>query len=112
LDVVGLLAAVCVLATFCMQSMLALRTFAILSNVLFIIYGAGAQLAPIVLLHSILLPINGWSLGRQWGGPSLGRKLAVATGCWSGLLLGVMLGSDITQAGNRAIDTIRDWLAH
>jgi hypothetical protein len=94
-----------------MQSMLALRGFAILSNVLFIVYGAGAQLAPIVLLHAILLPINGWSLGRQWGGPSLGRKLVVVTGCWSGLLIAVMLGSDVTQAGNRAIVTIRGWLA-
>jgi len=108
-DVVGLLAAACVLATFCMQSMLSLRVFAILSNVLFIIYGAGAQLAPIVLLHAILLPINGWSLGQQWGGPSLGRKLVLVTGCWSVLLIGVLLGSDLTQAGGRAIGTIRDW---
>ena len=111
MNLVGLLAAACVLATFCMQSMIALRAFAIISNVLFIVYGAGAQLPPIVLLHAILLPINGWSLGRQCGGPTLGRKLGLITGCWSGLLIGVMLGSDFSQAGNRAFDTIRDWLA-
>ena len=54
MQLIGLLAGSCVLATFCMQSMLALRAFAIASNVLFIIYGAGANLLPIVLLHAIL----------------------------------------------------------
>ena len=67
MDLVGLLAAACVLATFSMQSMIALRAFAIASNVLFIVYGATSHLIPIVLLHAILLPINGWSLGREWG---------------------------------------------
>jgi hypothetical protein len=111
-DLVGLLAAACVLATFCMQSMIALRAFAIASNVLFIIYGAGAHLIPIVLLHAILLPINGWSLGWQWGGTPLGRKLGFVTACWSGLLIGVMLRSDLAQASHRALNAIRVWLAH
>jgi len=59
MDAIGLAAAVCVLATFCMKSMLALRAFAMASNVLFIVYGASANLFPIVVLHAILLPING-----------------------------------------------------
>jgi len=42
-----------------MKSMLALRVFAMASNVLFIVYGASANLFPIVVLHAILLPING-----------------------------------------------------
>lgn len=110
MDLVGLLAATCVLATFCMQSMLALRAFAIISNVLFIVYGAGAQLVPIVLLHAILLPINGWSLGRQYGGAPLGRKLGLIAGLFSGLLISVTLGSAIAQAGNRAFAVISVWL--
>ena len=112
MEIVGLLAAACVLATFCMQSMVALRAFAIAGNVLFIIYGAGARLMPIVLLHAILLPVNGWSLGRQWGGNSLGRKLCFATVCWSGLLTGVMLRSNIAQAGDRVVRAVRIWFAY
>lgn len=112
MEPVGLLAAACVLATFCMQSMIALRTFAIASNVLFIIYGAGAHLMPIVLLHAILLPVNGWSLGKQWGGASLARKLGFVTACWSGLLMGAMLRTDIAQAGDRVLSAVRVWFAY
>jgi hypothetical protein len=70
-EMVGLLAAICVLATFCMQSMMTLRAFAIASNFLFIVYAASADLLPILLLHAVLLPINGWSLGRILGGRSV-----------------------------------------
>lgn len=109
MDLVGLLAAACVLATFSMQSMMALRAFAIASNVLFIVYGAAAQLMPIVLLHAILLPINGWSLGRQWGGPSLALKLCFVLVCWSGLFMGLMLRSDLARASSSALNTIQIW---
>jgi hypothetical protein len=111
-DLVGLLAAACVLATFSMQSMIALRAFAIASNVLFIVYGAGSQLMPIVLLHAILLPVNGWSLGRQWGGASLALKMGFVTACWSGLLIGAMLKTDIAQAGDRVLSAVRIWFAY
>jgi hypothetical protein len=79
MEIVGLAAAACVLATFCMQSIVALRGFAIASNLLFIVYGAGANLLSIVLLHAILLPINGWSLGKLFGG----RPAAVTFGACS-----------------------------
>ena len=79
MEMVGLAAAACVLATFCMQSIVALRGFAMVSNLLFIIYGADANLMPIVLLHAVLLPINGWSLGKLFGG----RATAVAFGVCS-----------------------------
>lgn len=82
MDVIGGMAALCVLATFSMQSMLGLRAFAIASNVLFIAYGAQANLLPIVLLHAILLPINSWSLGILWGG----RRTASALGVMSAVL--------------------------
>ena len=92
--------------------MIALRAFAIASNVLFIIYGAGARLIPIVALHAILLPVNGWSLGRQWGGASLALKLGFVTACWSELLIGAMLRSDIVQAGGRVLSAVRVWLGY
>jgi hypothetical protein len=57
-DYVGFLAALTVLATFCMDTILPLRGFAIASNILFILYGSAGQLYPVLLLHAVLLPIN------------------------------------------------------
>jgi hypothetical protein len=57
-DYVGFLAALTVLATFCMDTILLLRGIAIASNILFIVYGTAAQLYPVLLLHALLLPIN------------------------------------------------------
>jgi hypothetical protein len=47
-----------VLATFCMRSMSALRWVAIASNVAFIAYAYLRGLAPVLLLHMLLLPVN------------------------------------------------------
>lgn len=58
MEALGYLAAGCVLLTFCMQSMVALRCFALASNILFILYAFQASIAPIVLLHALLVPIN------------------------------------------------------
>lgn len=57
-SIVGYLASSLVLATFCMKSMRLLRLMAIASNVGFITYAVTAGLAPILLLHVALLPIN------------------------------------------------------
>ena len=57
-EVIGYLAASLVLATFCMKSMDALRLAAIASNIAFIAYGYFGHLAPVLLLHALLLPIN------------------------------------------------------
>jgi hypothetical protein len=62
IDVLGYLAALAVLAAFCMSSIVPLRIVAILSNVLFALYGLSAHLYPVFLLHSILLPINVFKL--------------------------------------------------
>jgi hypothetical protein len=58
IDGVGFGAAGLVLATFCMRSMNALRWIAIASNVAFIAYGYLGHLAPVLLLHALLLPVN------------------------------------------------------
>ena len=57
-DYVGFLAALTVLATFCVDTIFPLRGLAIASNILFIVYGTAAQLYPVLLLHALLLPIN------------------------------------------------------
>ena len=58
IDGVGFGAAGLVLATFCMRSMSALRWLAIASNVAFIAYAYLRGLAPVLLLHTLLLPVN------------------------------------------------------
>ncbi len=58
LDLVGYLAALTILATFCMDTIVPLRTIAILSNALFIVYGMGEHLYPVFVLHAVLLPVN------------------------------------------------------
>jgi hypothetical protein len=57
-EVSGYVASALVLLTFCMMSMRPLRLVAIASNVAFIAYGIMAHLHPVLLLHSILLPVN------------------------------------------------------
>jgi hypothetical protein len=64
LDVVGYLASLTVLARFCVDTFVSLRIVAIASNVLFGIYGIGAHIYPVVLLHAVLLPINVLKLVR------------------------------------------------
>ena len=111
MDLIGLSAAACVLATFCMQSMLALRVFAIASNVLFIVYGAAADLPPIILLHAILLPINGWSLGAIVGGRPVAIALSIATACSSCLLTATVLHADFASAGSQTVSAMRRLVA-
>ena len=55
---IGYLAALLVLATFCMRDMVALRVVAIASNVAFIAYSGLADIGPVLLLHALLLPVN------------------------------------------------------
>jgi CRP/FNR family cyclic AMP-dependent transcriptional regulator len=58
IDAVGYLGAALVLVSFCMRSIGALRVVAICSNVAFIAYGYFEHVAPVLLLHSLLLPVN------------------------------------------------------
>ena len=54
----GYVASALVLTTFCMGTMFRLRITAITSNVAFIFYAAAADTRPVLILHSILLPVN------------------------------------------------------
>lgn len=57
-DALGYIAALLVLLTFSMTTMVQLRIVGILSNIFFIAYGHQSSAYPIMLLHSILLPLN------------------------------------------------------
>ena len=61
-DLLGYTASAAVLATFCMSTMIPLRVMALASNVLFIAYGYADHLYPVLLLHTLLLPVNAFRL--------------------------------------------------
>lgn len=61
-EAIGYLASALVFATFYMSTMRLLRTVAILSNLAFILYGYLVGAMPILVLHSVLLPLNVWRL--------------------------------------------------
>jgi hypothetical protein len=57
-DIIGYVASALVLATFSMRSMRPLRVTAIASNFAFIAYAIIGNMPPILILHTILLPMN------------------------------------------------------
>jgi len=61
-EVSGYGAAVLVFLTFYMKTMVPLRVVGICSNCIFIIYGYLGALYPVLILHLILLPLNGLRL--------------------------------------------------
>ena len=61
-ELIGYLASLLVLMTFCMSGMVALRTVAIASNVAFIAYAALVGISPVLVLHALLLPMNAYRL--------------------------------------------------
>ena len=68
-DIVGYAAALAVLGSFCMSTIVPLRILAVVSNVLFGVYGVLADLYPVFFLHSILLPINLSKIARRQSWP-------------------------------------------
>jgi CRP/FNR family transcriptional regulator, cyclic AMP receptor protein len=75
-DALGYVASSLVLATFTAKSMVGLRTLAIGSNIAFIAYSLSAALWPILLLHSIMLPLNLIRLREALGdAPALGIRI-------------------------------------
>ena len=63
-DAIGYFAAGMVFMAFGMKDMIPLRIVAMLSNLAFVAYGLGLGLAPVWLLHAVLLPLNGWRLAQ------------------------------------------------
>ncbi|HXV50367.1 MAG TPA: cyclic nucleotide-binding domain-containing protein [Candidatus Binatia bacterium] len=54
----GYVASLLVFVAFYMKTMIPLRVVAILSNMAFITYAVGGHLYPVLILHSVLLPLN------------------------------------------------------
>lgn len=64
-DLIGFVASGLVVATFCMNSMSALRGTAIASNLAFMSYAYLCDLTPVLALHAVLLPVNIYRLVRD-----------------------------------------------
>jgi hypothetical protein len=75
-ELVSYLASALVFATFYMKTMMPLRAVAIASNVAFISYGYVGGMAPILILHVALLPLNLWRLHQT---RQLVKKVRLAT---------------------------------
>ena len=77
-DALGCAASAAVLATFGLREMVALRLMAIVSNVLFVAYAHLAGLWPVLILHSLLLPLNALrlheALRRRAASPERGGR--------------------------------------
>lgn len=57
-DALGLTAGLFVLFAFYARRPVRLRGLALVSNVLFVLYGVLADLFPIMVLHAVLMPLN------------------------------------------------------
>jgi CRP/FNR family cyclic AMP-dependent transcriptional regulator len=75
-DVLGYIAALLVLLTFSMKTMVPLRIVGICSNIFFIAYGYLAAAYPPLLLHAALLPLNIFRLRQML---TLVRQIGEAT---------------------------------
>jgi CRP/FNR family transcriptional regulator, cyclic AMP receptor protein len=57
-EINGYAGSAAVLATFLMSTMIPLRMLALVSNVLFVSYGYFDNILPVLILHSLLFPVN------------------------------------------------------
>jgi hypothetical protein len=64
-EAAGYLASLLVFLTFYTKTMIPLRIVGICSNFAFIAYGYLGGLYPVLILHLILLPLNGWRLRQM-----------------------------------------------
>jgi CRP/FNR family cyclic AMP-dependent transcriptional regulator len=58
LELTGYAATLLAFATFCMKAMLPLRYIALCSNIAFVIYGYASDVYPVLVLHTLLIPLN------------------------------------------------------
>ena len=73
IEVIGWIASALTIATYAMNTMLALRILAIGSSVFFLIYGLALQVWPLVGMEMILVPINCY---RLWQLLSLRKRVS------------------------------------
>jgi hypothetical protein len=95
----GYPASALVLAAFGMKDMVNLRIVAICSNFAFITYALLLSLTPTLILHVVLLPLNGWRLaqalrdsGYRFGHPMPASRYLRISLLAAGVTTGVVIG--------------------
>src|ERR1700741_903164 len=83
-EALGYVASALVLAAFYMKEMIPLRIAALASNLFFIAYGAALGLAPIWLLHLLLLPMNGCRLVQALRSRRAHEQITQKDAAWPG----------------------------
>lgn len=96
-DLIGFGAGFLVLTTFYLKTMIPLRTVAIFSNVAFISYGLAVGAIPILVLHTLLLPLNTVRLLQMKR--LIGRIVKTARGEMSMSLLVPYMKTELRAAG-------------
>jgi CRP/FNR family transcriptional regulator, cyclic AMP receptor protein len=64
-DTIGYFAAFLLVLTFFMRNMIQLRITAICSSLAWLVYGWVDTLYPVIVLHSVLLPLNSYQLWQD-----------------------------------------------
>jgi hypothetical protein len=70
-DLIGFLASALVLAAFFARDIVPLRALALCSNLAFLAYGLRRGIAPVWMLHALLLPVNCCRLAQAMGTAAL-----------------------------------------
>jgi hypothetical protein len=63
-ELIGCAAALLWLLTFFMRDIVALRSVALLASATWLTYGLADHIFPVVAVHSVLLPLNGFRLAQ------------------------------------------------
>ena len=72
-ELIGGAAASLWLLTFFMRQMVALRSVALAASATWLTYGCADHILPVIAVHSVLLPLNGFRLVQSFGNPSTKR---------------------------------------
>jgi CRP/FNR family transcriptional regulator, cyclic AMP receptor protein len=64
-EILGYVGAVVVLVTYSMRTMIPLRALGMVSNVIFLTFGVQRGIYSQIILHSVLLPLNGYRLNQM-----------------------------------------------
>lgn len=67
-EMIGCAAALLWLLTFFMRQMVALRAVALVASATWLTYGCADHIFPVIAVHSVLLPLNGFRLAQTLSG--------------------------------------------
>jgi hypothetical protein len=97
-QIVGYAASVLMFSTFYMRTMIPLRVTAMAANVFMIVYASATGVYPLLILHAVSLPLNGW---RFWQVTQLLKSVRKASkGSFKAEALIPFMRSETAHAGD------------